>query len=77
MAKIIDFSTFLAEEPDIDAMSRDELLACLEDLREKLAELDRHEPRDMNSEAYESWGDAHEQLEDLADEVQDRLDEMK
>ena len=30
----------------------------------------------MNSEAYEDWGDRHEALEDLADEIQDLLDEM-
>ena len=30
----------------------------------------------MNSEAYELWGDRHEELEDLADEVLDRLDEL-
>ena len=28
----------------------------------------------MESEAYEAWGDQHEELEDLADEIMDRLD---
>ena len=77
MAKIIDFSAYLAEEPDIEAMSRDELQVYLTELRAKLRELDRHEPRSMTSDAYESSGDAHEYLEDLADQVQDRLDELK
>lgn len=77
MAKIIDFSVYLDEEPDIGAMDRDGLQACLDKLRAELAELDRHEPRNMNSEAYDAWGDAHEHLEDLADEVQDRLDELQ
>lgn len=30
----------------------------------------------MNSEEYETWGDAHEELEDLADEITDRLEEL-
>ena len=30
----------------------------------------------MNSEAYEQWGEEHEALEDLVDELQDRLDEL-
>ena len=30
----------------------------------------------MNSEEYEAWGDRHEELEDLADEIIDRLEEM-
>ena len=77
MARIIDFSACLAEEPDLGAMDRDELQVYLTELRAKLAELDRHEPRSMTSEAYEAWGDAHEHLEDLADEVLDRLDELK
>ena len=47
MAKIIDFSAYLAEEPDIEAMSRDELQVYLTELRAKLRELDRHEPRSM------------------------------
>lgn len=28
----------------------------------------------MAGEAYEAWGDRHEALEDLADEIHDRLD---
>ena len=38
--------------------------------------LDEQEPEDMDSEEYESWGDRHEALEDLADEILDRLDEL-
>ena len=30
----------------------------------------------MNSDAYEEWGEEHEALEDLVDEVLDRLDEL-
>jgi 5'-nucleotidase len=48
-----------------------------DELREQIADLDKAEPKNMNSEAYEEWGDLHEELEDLVDEVLDRLDELK
>ncbi|MDY3985416.1 hypothetical protein [Dysosmobacter sp.] len=73
MADIIDFST-LGEEPELDGMSREQLAAYLETVRERIARLDEEEPEDMESEAYEAWGDQHEELEDLADEIMDRLD---
>lgn len=30
----------------------------------------------MNSEEYDAWGDRREELEDLADEIMDLLDEL-
>ena len=33
------------------------------------------EPDEADEEAYETWADAHEELEDLIDEVRDRLEE--
>ena len=76
MAKIIDFNQFRPEEPDLGEMDRDALTAYLEQLRARIEELDAAEPKNMNSEAYEEWGDLHEELEDLVDDVLDRLDEM-
>ena len=73
MADIIDFST-RGEEPELDGMSREQLAAYLETVRERIARLYEEEPEDMESEAYEAWGDQHEELEDLADEIMDRLD---
>ena len=61
--------------PDIEAMDREELQACLQEVRERIADLDEREPADMNSEEYEAWGERHEELEDLADEIMDRLEE--
>lgn len=75
MADVIDFSEY-AQEPDLDAMSRDELVDYLEAVRAQIRQLDEREPKNMNSEEYEDWGDRHEELEDLADEIQDLLDEM-
>lgn len=71
MAEIIDF------EADMDEMDREALLALREGLEMKLSELDAREPGDMQSEAYEQWGERHEELEDLLDEVMDRLEELE
>ena len=76
MAKIIDFNNFQNEDPDLEQMNREELTAYLEQLQALIAQLDADEPADMESEAYEEWGDRHELLEDLVDEVMDRLEEL-
>ena len=76
MAKIIDFNQFRPEEPDLDEMDREALTAYLEQLRARIDEQAAAEPKNMISEAYEEWGDLHEELEDLVDDVLDRLDEM-
>ncbi len=65
-----------APGPDLDAMDRAELLDYLATVRQWIAELDQEEPEDMDSEAYDAWGDRHEALEDLADDILDRLDEL-
>ena len=75
MAKVIDFNQYRSEEQDIGTMDKDALLSYLEQLRAQIAELDAAEPEDMESEAYEDWGEQHEELEDLVDEVLDLLDE--
>lgn len=75
MADVIELSDY-TELPDLDTLSREELLDCLKSVRAQIDQLDGQEPKNMNSEAYEDWGDRHEALEDLADEIQDLLDEM-
>lgn len=77
MGKVIDFNQFRNEEPDLDSMDKEALLTYLEQLRAQIEELDAAEPKNMNSEAYEEWGDLHEELEDLVDDILDRLDEME
>ena len=73
MAEFLEFDGGFT--PDIEAMDREELQACLQEVRERIADLDEREPADMNSEEYEAWGERHEELEDLADEIMDRLEE--
>ena len=58
-------------------MSKEELLAQLMQLQQEIAKLDEVEPDDMESEAYEVWGEQHEDLEDQLDEIRELLDEMK
>ena len=72
MAQIIPFPAD-AEEPELEALSREALLALAQELREKLAELDARE-EDMMSKAYERWGERHEALEDELDDLLDLLD---
>lgn len=76
MADIISFNPD-ADEPDIYSMDRGQLENCLQSVRAEIGRLDAREPEDMNGAEYESWADGHERLEDLADEIQDLLDEMR
>lgn len=73
MEKIIAFQP---EEPDVAAMDKAQLISYREELEAQIAALDEKEPRNQNSEAYEDWADRHEDLEDLLDEVLDRLDDF-
>ena len=79
MFKVIPFPVQPApeEEVDLSLLDRDQLLERLARLREQIAQLNAAEPRNQNSEAYETWGDRHELLEDLVDDVLDRLDELE
>lgn len=72
MADIIDFNAYR----DPSDMTKEELLAYLEQLREQIAALDEAEPEDMESEEYEVWGEQHEELEDMLDEALDFLEDM-
>ena len=47
-----------------------------EELEARLRDMDDDEPEDMAGEAFEAWADAHESLEDLLSEAEDRLDEL-
>ena len=69
MAENMDFFA-----PDPESMSREALLEYLRSVRERIEALDDEEPVDMMSEAYEEWGQRHEELEDLADEIMELLE---
>ena len=74
MAEIIEFPVQNGTE-DTDELSREELLTLLERLRAEIAVLDEKEPKNMNSEAYETWADRHEELEDQVDEILELLED--
>ena len=74
MAEIIGFPAQNGAE-DTDELSREELLTLLERLRAEIAALDEKEPKNMNSEAYETWADRHEELEDQVDEILELLED--
>ena len=71
MSTIASFPT-----PDLSSMDRDQLKAYLQIIHAQIAQLDEEEPEDMNSEEYDAWGDRREELENLADEIMDLLDEL-
>ena len=75
MAEIIPFDAFA--QWDLEEMDRAQLLSCLEAVRAQIAQLDEEEPADMESEAYDDWGDRHEELEDLADEIMEHLEALE
>ena len=60
--KFIQFNPKENEVFDFSEMTKEQLLACKENLLRQIAELDAKEPKNMNSEAYEEWGDRHEEL---------------
>ena len=66
----------LEEVPDMDEMGLEDLKGYLCELEAALSKLDAVEPRNENSEAYEDWAEEHEELEDLIDEVLDRIEEL-
>lgn len=66
----------LKEVPDMDEMDLEELKAYHLELEDALGKLDAAEPRNENSEDYENWAEEHEDLEDLLDEVLDRIEEL-
>ena len=68
--------SFYTQEPELDSMDRETLLEYWSRVREQMGQLDAQEPEDMDSEEYEVWGERREELEDLADEILDRLDEL-
>lgn len=73
MAKILNFDVEWEDPETLDAAG---VRAALERVEALIARMDEAEPEDMESAAYESWADRHETLEDLADELRDRLDEL-
>jgi len=61
---------------DPDTMDPEELRAYLSDIRQELEAMDEDEPEDETSEEFVDWAEEHEALEDLVDEIIDRLEAL-
>lgn len=61
---------------DINDMNVFQLQEYLQVLQDELAQLDKLRPKNESSEEFDLWADEHEELEDLIDDVMDRLDEI-
>ena len=73
MEEELDIDLLLDKARLIKSLTRQELEAYLADVRDALAWLDDNEPKKKKSDEFELWCDCHEDLEDLADELADRL----
>lgn len=61
---------------DPDTMDPEELRAYLSDIRQELEAMDEDEPEDETGEEFVDWAEEHEALEDLVDEIVDRLEAL-
>ena len=59
-----------------EEMTLEQLYEYREQLMEDIAELDEKEPFDESSEEFVAWAEEHEDMEDLLDDVVDRIEEL-
>ena len=69
----LDIDELLEAGAGLRGMSAEEKQALLSDVREALAWLDDNEPRSRTGDTYETWCDCHEDLEDLAEDLEELL----
>ncbi len=65
---------FLEEAPDTQTLEPQELEALRLQTQQMISALDALEPRSERNENYDHWAELHEDLEDLLDEILDRLE---
>ena len=71
-----DGEGFAALGDELDSLSLEELEEYRAELEARLRDMDDDEPEDMAGDEFEQWADAHESLEDLLSEAEDRIDEL-
>ena len=59
-----------------EEMTLEQLYEYREQLMADIAELDEKEPFDESSEEFVAWAEEHEDMEDLLDDVVDRIEEL-
>ena len=61
---------------ELEEMTLEQLYDVREQVLADIADLDERMPFDEGSEAFESWAEEHEELEDLLDDVVERIEEL-
>ena len=61
---------------ELENMPLEQLYAYREQLLGNIAELDEREPFDESGEEFAAWAEEHEDMEDLLDDVVDRIEEL-
>ena len=68
------FCDYLDSLPDVSDLEQEALASFHSKIRELICGLDTTEPKNEASEAYDLWADRHEELEDILDEILDRME---
>lgn len=66
----------LTDMPDVEDMEPDTLKQWRDRIAAAIRQLDGAEPKNEASEEYDQWAQDHEDLEDILDEILDRLEEL-
>ena len=61
---------------ELEDLTLEELYEVREQIMTDLAELDEKMPFDEGSEAFADWAEEHEDMEDLLDDVVERIEEL-
>ncbi len=62
---------------DLDEMTLDELRELLEEFSKRLDMMDDEEPVGAESDIYDQWAEAHEDMEDIIDDITERIEAME
>ena len=60
---------------ELEELTLDELYAVREQIRADIAALDEKMPFDEGGDAFADWAEEHEDMEDLLDDVTERIEE--
>lgn len=61
---------------ELEELTLEDLYEVREQILADIAELDGRMPFDEGSEAFADWAEEHEEVEDLLDDVVDRIEEL-
>ena len=65
----------LTDLPDLSSLNPDELRGLLSRLEDLYRDVEAQEPDDEECEEYDAWLDDLEEIEDLMDEIEERLED--